>query len=428
MVRSVAIVQCDCVVNPKMFFFVIRYIMINWPVTSALLAISFNFFIISTVFFFAYSAFSPDSGYDLYEGDVQPSPDLDTLTEEQQRALAARSTIREEPGIENVSSSTRPPSSGRLRPRKPRTPRKQANGISNGGLTRCASFPSCRWDKDVPQGALGSAEHQASYSLHRHGPHYHSNDNLAGSQCCSCLGGVAGGDCKGVGNPAGLQDHRPFADAKIDTEPYYVLNFGGGKMWRSRRNSYANAGNREEYVSGITRHGSDGSEYLDRRHTFSGLRSRNAWKKVPEHGNLSSSSSTECAHSRMNGPRRRLRPFQFNKSYDSHVGFEHDAYGRDCDRGCDHECMDCSDLTLDGPLNSRVPDGAASSSERLHNWAPGAISTQDSGPISSEQSTSRPLSEADHTLSSNKRSVNKTRARFGLSFKKKLSKKDEKSS
>jgi len=83
---------------------------------------------------------------------------------------------------------------------------------------------------------------------------------------------------------------------------------------------------------------------------------------------------------------------------------------------------------LDGPFNSRVPDGAASSSERLHNWAPGALSTQDSGPISSEQSTSRPLSETDHTVSSNKRSVNKTRARFGLSFKRILSKKDEKSS
>lgn len=109
--------------------FVVRYIMINWPATSALLAITFNFFIISTVFFFAYSAFSPDPGYELYEGDAQPATDLDTLTEEQQRALAVRSARREGPGVENIDSSTRLRSSGRLRPRKPHTPRKQANGI-----------------------------------------------------------------------------------------------------------------------------------------------------------------------------------------------------------------------------------------------------------------------------------------------------------
>ena len=201
-------------------------------------------------------------------------------------------------------------------------------------------------------------------------------------------------------------------------------------MWRSRRNSYADGhvGTRAEDGCGMTRHGSDGDGYLVRRHTFSGLRSRHAWKKVPERGNLSSSSSMECVHSRQNRPRKRVRPFHFNKSYDSDVECEHDAYGRDCDHGCHHECMECSDLTLDGPLNSRVPDGAASSSEHLNNWAPGALSTQDSGPISSEQSTSRPLSETDHTVSSNKRSANKTRARFGLSFKKILSKKDEKSS
>ena len=404
--------------------------MINWPVTSALLAITFNFFIISTVFFFAYSAFSPDPGYQLCEEDVQPAADLDSVTEEQQRALAARGTRREGPGIENVSSSTRLPSSGRLKSRKPRAPRKQSNGIANGGLTRCASFPSCRWDEDAGQEAPASAEHQASCSLHRHGPCYHSNDDLASFQCRSCLGGVAGGDSEGGGNPAGLQDHRSSADAKIDTEPYYVLNFGGGTMWRSRRSSYADghAGTRIEDGCVVTRHGSDGDGYLVRRHTFSGLRPRHAWKKAPEHGNLSSSSSTECVHSRMNLPSRRARLFPFNKSYDSDVGCELDAYGRDCDRDCHHECLECSDLTLDGPLNSRVPDGAASSSEHLHNWAPGAVSTQDSGPISSEQSTSRPLSETDHTVSSNKRSVNRTRARFGLSFKKILSKKDEKSS
>lgn len=403
--------------------------MINWPATSALLAIAFNFFIISTVFFFAYSAFSPDPGYELYEEDAQPAADLDTVTEEQQRALTVRRARREGPGTENVNSSTRLPSSGRLKPRKLHTSRKQANGNSNGGLTRCASFPSCRWDRDL-QGSPASAAHQASCSLHKHGPRYHSNDNLAGSRCCSCVSGVGGGDSEGGGNPAGFQDHRPSTDSRIDTEPYYVLNFHGGKMWRSRRRSYADGhvGTEGQDGCGVTRHGNDGDGYLVRRHTFSGLRSRCAWKKVPEHGNLSSSSSTECVHSRMNRPRRKVRPFSFNKNSDSDFACEHHTYGRDCDYGYHHECMECSDLTLDGPLKCRVPDGAASSSERLHNWPPGAVSTQDSGPISSEQSTSRPLSETDHTEPTNKRSVNKTRARFGLSFKKILSKKDEKSS
>ncbi|KAJ7384658.1 hypothetical protein OS493_020238 [Desmophyllum pertusum] len=125
----------------------------------------------------------------------------------------------------------------------------------------------------------------------------------------------------------------------------------------------------------------------------------------------------------MNRRRRRVKPFSFEKSSDSDDGCEHHGYARDIDYGCHHECMDCSDLTLNGPLKSRVPDGAASSSERLHHWAPGAISTHDSGPLSSEQSTSRPLSDTDHSAPASKRSVNKTRARFGLSFKRMLSKK-----
>lgn len=398
--------------------------MINWPVTSALLGITINFFIISTVFFFAYSAFSPDPGSEEY---VEPAADLDTVTEEQQKALTIRRARREGPGTENRSSSTRLPSTGRLKPRKLHTPRKQANSESNGGLTRCASFPSCRWDRGILQGAPSSAAHQAPCSLHKHGPRYHSNDDLAGYGGCSCPDGVVVGDSEHGGSPARYQDLRPSTDLRIDTEPYYILNFRGGRVWKTRRRPYADghAGAEDEDGYTVARPGSDEDGYPVRRHSVSGFRSRFAWKKVPEHGNLSSGSSTECVHTRMNRRRRRVRPFSFNKSSGSDEGCDHHAYARDFDYGCHHECMDCSDLTLDGPLKCRVPDGAASSSERLHNWAPGALSTQDSGPVSSEQSTSRPLSETDHTSPQNKRSVNKTRARFGLSFKRILSKKDD---
>lgn len=398
--------------------------MINWPMTSALIAITINFFIISTVFFFAYSAFSPGPDYEEYE---QPAADLDTVTEEQQRALTIRRTRREGPGTENRRSSTRLPSTGRLKPRKLHTSPKQANGQSNGGLTRCASFPSCRWDKGVLQGAPSSASHQAPCSLHRHGPRYYSNDDLAGCQGCSCPDGVVVGDSEHGENSVRFQNLRPSTDSRIDTEPYYVLNFRRGRVWRSRRRPYAEGrvGTEGEDGPTVTRPSSDEDGHPVRSHSVGGFRSRYAWKKVPEHGDLSSGSSTECIHTRMNRRRKRVRPFSFSKNSDSDEGCQHHGYAREFDYGCPHECVDCSDLTLDGPLKCRVPDGAASSSERLHNWAPGAISTQDSGPISSEQSTSRPLSETDHTSPQNKRSVNKTRARFGLSFKRILSKKDD---
>lgn len=398
--------------------------MINWPVTSALITISINFFIISTVFFFAYSAFSPDSGYGEEE---QPPADLDSVTEEQQRALTTRRTGRQGPGTGTLGSSTRLPSTGRLKPKKVHTSRKEANGQLNGGLTRCASFPSCRWDRGILQGAPSAAAHQAPCSLHRNGPRYYSNDDLAGVTGCSCPDGVVVGDNEYGGNPARFQELCPSAASRIDTEPYYILNFRGGRTWRSGRRPYADGRVGTEGEDGYTvaRAGSDEDGYPVRRHNVSGFRSRYAWKKVPEHGNLSSASSTECIHTRTNRRRRRVRPFSFDKSSDSDEGCEHHAYTRDFDYGCHHECMDCSDSTFDGPLKCRIPDGAASSSENLHSWAPGAMSGQDSGPISSEQSTSRPLSERDHTSPQYKRSVNKTRARFGLSFKRILSKKDD---
>ena len=401
--------------------------MINWPVTSALLAITINFFIISAVFFFAYSAFSPDPRYE--EEDAQPEADLDTVTEEQQRALTRRRTPRDGPGTEDVPSSTRLPSTGRLKPKTLFSSRNLAPSRSNGGMTRCASFPSSRWDWCILQGAPSSAVLQAPCSLHRNGPRYHSNDDLACRPGCSCPGVVVGGDGEHGGQPAHFQNLRSFTDSRVDTEPYYILSFPEGRPVRSSRRSYAD-GHVSDGDDGYTaaRYGTGKDRYPVARHGSSGLRSRYVWKKVPEHDEFSSGSSTECVHTRGNRQHRRVRPYPFDNSFDSDNGCDHHAYGRDFDYGCHHECMDCSDLSLNGHLHSRVPDGAASSSEYLHNWAPGAMNTQDSGLISSEQSASRPLSDADCGDPSNKRSVNKTRARFGLSFKRILSKKDDKSS
>ncbi|KAJ7384657.1 Berardinelli-Seip congenital lipodystrophy 2 (seipin) [Desmophyllum pertusum] len=234
----------------------LRYIMINWPVTSALLAITINFFIISTVFFFAYSAFSPDPGY---EEDVQPAADLDTVTQEQQRALTTRRAGREGPGTENLNTST----TGRFKPRKLRMSQNQAHSNSNGGLTRCASFPSTRWDRCLLHGAPSSTTHQASCALHRHGPRYHSNDDLADCRGCSCPDRVVGGDSEPCGKPARFQDLRPSTDSRIDTEPYYILNFRGGRAWRSRRRSYADG---HVSIEGdvrypVARHGTDEDGY-----------------------------------------------------------------------------------------------------------------------------------------------------------------------
>lgn len=398
----------------------------NWPVTSFLVGITINFLIISSVFFFAYSAFSPEP-YSEDDEHAQPA-DLDTVTEEQQRALTIRRAGRREPGTETIGTATRQPSTGRLSPRKLGASRDQVRRQSNGGMTRCASFPSCRWDVAV-QGSAASAAYHSSGSLHKHAPHYHSNDDLVGCRGCSCPDGVVGGSADLGREPVGFQDLPASAGSRVDRDPYYVLSFRGGRVWRSRRRPYAE--------------GHDGTEGDDEfpmakpggERWFPALkpgffRSRFPWKKVPEHGDLSSS-STECVHTRaVNRRRRRVKTFSFHKSSDSDDGCDHGGSGREFDYKChhSHECLDCKEFTLNGPLKSRVPDGAASSSEQLHQWAPGTMSTVDSGPISAERSPSRTLSDSDHSAAGNKRSTNKTRARFGLSFKRILSKKEDKSS
>lgn len=421
-------------INPSHFAcFVSRYIMINWPVTSALLSITINFFIISAVFFFAYSAFSPDSGYE--EHVEQPQADLDTVTEEQQRTLSRRRARGglDRPGTEDIpsASSTRPPRTGRLKPKKLSSSRTQAPSRTNGGMTRCASFPSSRWDWCILQRAPTSAAHKAPCSLHRNGPRYHSNDDLGCRTGFSCPGVVADGDGEYGGQAAHFQNTR---HSPVDTEPYYILSFREGKAWRSERrhgsdngDGYAVAQYRssEDWYPVVRQRAGD-DVFPALQPGSSGLRSRRTWKKVPEHDTMSSGSSTECVHTRRNRQLLGARPR--GKSFDSVRGCNHPAYGRDFDQNCHHECRDGSDPSIYEHLHSRVPDGAASSSEYLHNLASGAVSTQDSGLVSSEQSVNRPVNDSEHGASIHKRSVNKTRARFGLSLKRMLSKKDDKSS
>ena len=396
----------------------------NWPVTSALVWITINFLIISSVFFFAYSAFSPEQSF---EGDEHAQPtDLDTVTAEQQRAIARRRAGQGESGTENLDTSPRQPSTGRLASRRLDASRDHVHSQSNGGMTRCASFPSCRWDVSF-QDAAASASCHSSRSLHKRGPRYYSNDHLAGCRGCSCPDGVVSGAGELGREPLGFQDLPTSARSRIDRDPYYVLSFRGGRVWRSRRRPYADGhdGSEGDDEFPVMRSSSERGSPVAKPGV---LRSRFPWKRVPEEGDLSSGSSTECVHTRaVNRRRRRVKTFPFRKSSDSD-----DAYrnARDCDYRChhSHECVECNEVPLNAPLKSRVPDGAASSSEHLHRWAPGTLSTVDSGPIAAERSPNRTMSESDYSATSNKRCVSKTRARFGLSIKKILSKKEEKSS
>jgi len=401
----------------------LRYIMKNWPVTSALVAITINFLIISSVFFFAYSAFSLEPSFE--DDEHAQTTDLDTVTEEQQRALTRRGAGRGEPGTENLHTATRQPSTGRLSPRVLGASRDQVRSQSNGGMTRCASFPSCRWDTSL-QGTAAPTAYHSSGSLHKHAPRYHSNDDLVGCRGCSCPDGVVGGAGELGREPVGFQDLPASAASRVDRDPYFVLNFRGGRVWRSRRRPYVDGHDGTEGDADGSPMGRPGGE-CGKTGT---RRSRFSWKTLPEDGDLSSS-STECVHARaVNRRRRRVRTFSFHKSSDSDNACDHRGNVRDFDYSChhSHECLNCNEVTLNGPLKSRVPDGAASSSEHLHQWAPGTISAVDSGPLSAEQSPTRTLSDSDHSVSGNKRSVNKTRARFGLSLKRILSKKDDKSS
>lgn len=350
----------------------LRYIMKSWPVISALVAIIINFLIISSVFFFAYSAFSPEDSFD--EGQISARPAVwDMGSTEQHRAICNGRTVQGESETESLDTASRQPSPG-----MPGGSRDQMLGQSNGGMTRWASFPSCRWDTSF-QGREASSDKHSSSSLHERSLHYHSNDNL------------------------GIQDIPLSSRFRgDDKDPYYVVNFSGESARRDRRRPFVIGHDGTEDGVPVVRSFSERRSPVTRLNT---LRSRLSRKKVPEDDGVSSCSSTECVHARTINRRKKLRASLSHNYSDSDDAFT---------KHLSHESIERNGATLNAPLKSRVPDGAASSSsEHLHSWAPGTLSI-------AERSPTRTLSDGGDNLSStkNKRSVNKAKARFGLSIKK----------
>ncbi|XP_074630512.1 uncharacterized protein LOC141889202 [Acropora palmata] len=352
----------------------LRYVMKNWPVTSACMAIIINFLIISSVFFFAYSAFSPEDSFDEGEQPARPEDWGDGSTEEQ-GTICDRRTVQGESETESLDTASRQPSPG-----MPNAADVRGHGQSDGGMIRWASFPSCRWDLSF-QGQERSSELHSSRSLNKGSLHYHSNDHV------------------------GFQDLPLSSSLRIQNDSYYVLSYRGGRARRGRGQRYGHDG--PENGIPVSRTGSERRSPVMKPTT---LRSRFSRMKVPEDDGLTSGSSTECVHMRTTNRRRRVKAFTSRNSSDSD-----DTCAKHCPRS--HECMECDGISLTAPLKSRVPDGAASSSsEHLRNWTPGTLSKDESGP---ERSPSRGLSDnGDNDATRSKRSVSKAKARFGLSIRK----------
>lgn len=346
----------------------------NWPVTSAFVTIIINFLIISSVFFFAYSAFSPEDSFDEGEQPTRPE-DWGDGSSEQQGTICDRRTVQGESETESLDTASRQPSPG-----IPSAADGQGLGQSDGGMVRCASFPSCRWDLSFQGQERPSGLHSSS-SLNKGSLHYHSNGNVA------------------------FQDLPLSSGLRIQNDPYYVLSYRGGRARGGRGQPYGHDG--PENGIPVSRTGSERRNPVVKPTT---LRSRFSRNKVPEDDGLTSGSSTECVHMRTINRRRRVKAFTSRDSSDSD-----DACAKHCHRS--HECVECDGISLTAPLKSRVPDGAASSSsEHLRNWAPGTSSKSESGP---ERSPSRALSDSDNNdATRSKRSFNKAKARFGLSIKK----------
>lgn len=346
----------------------------NWPVTSACVAIIINFLIISSVFFFAYSAFSPEDSFDEGEQPARPEDWGDGSTEEQ-GTICDRRTVQGESETESLDTASRQPSPG-----MPNAADVRGHGQPDGGMIRWASFPSCRWDLSF-QGQERSNELHSSRSLNKGSLHYHSNDHV------------------------GFQDLPLSSSLRIQNDSYYVLSYRGGRARRGRGQRYGHDG--PENGIPVSRTGSERRSPVVKPTT---LRSRFSRMKVPEDDGLTSGSSTECVHMRTTNRRRRVKAFTSRNSSDSD-----DTCAKHCPRS--HECMECDGISLTAPLKSRVPDGAASSSsEHLRNWAPGTLRKAESGP---DRSPSRGLSDnGDNDATRSKRSVSKAKARFGLSIRK----------
>ena len=382
-----------------------------------------NFMIISMVFFFAYSAFSPVTALD---GDSQVA-DLSIVTQEQQRAPWYTPYRRVRPGNAPVSLRYRRASSGRLRKKPDMATREQTRTGERGGMVKCASFPSCIWDASSPLST------RISRSLHGSLSGHHNPDTLDESRSSSCHCGIAEMADQGTETLAASQHLLTSADSIVDTDPYRVVTFPAESKGK------CTAGGTCAHIHSATTETSpsfeDETEFVKRGR--GGLRYKSHRRRVQNQGDSSSMSASECIHSHAAGPRYRRQP---SNSCDKSSDSDELSHGSLCEyrsrvreypacsaRCCRHsqECRDCAELVVNGPLKSGVPDGAtaASSSGIFHNWSP-QLRRDNANEVERGSRRVQPQSDMDEAEAKKRRPTNKTKARFGLSFRSILSRRD----
>lgn len=136
-----------------------RFIMFSWPGTMALLGVTCNFIAISIIFFFAYSAFTPEPFCEESDTEDNVEDISNVIDESQSQPVIGRQNSSEE-SLRRRSTSQAPTivSNGRCKPfgskhrsyKVKKTPHSAPlpphDYDCSEGLLRSATFPPYRWD------------------------------------------------------------------------------------------------------------------------------------------------------------------------------------------------------------------------------------------------------------------------------------------
>ena len=397
--------------------------MFHWPVTSAFVAITSNFLVLCTVFFFAYGAFVPDPFDPEYEDDVAPD-NIASVADEQER------------GLRNGESSlwTRLTShqTGRLRVRRGHTHCKLRDASSASqlclsecspkrGLLRSATFPPYRWGDQASEPSR-QASRQTPRPLCRACACQHCADRLDGAKACSA-------HHHGLALDSGSNRASRVcanANAEVRKRGHVRCETTGGRNLSANPEPgtsraspiYSSAESLSDQGDGIDMVRYKAVRYKNRERV-----SHNPDYSVTpgpskrrKHCCIHGSHSSVCSEHRA----ARSREFTTSPLHSSpHSPSSSESHCKVCAKKAPNRTSSFS---------SRVPDGAPSTNERprgsnIRTVLPGGAEIGTPATSSTAVSAaSSPVYEPAHVIhdpaisAARRRSANKTRAKFGLSF------------
>lgn len=395
-----------------------RYILFNWPITSALVCISTNFITACIIFFFAYHAFTPDP--------IETEPDVVQVTPDGQEQLYGEARRRDLRSTDQRICRTPSPSpsnnTGRFMAKtlfsRTKAPTNsissshfepiQMNPRTHAHRLRSASFPPCRWDSSHLQAAtdkdLGKATRGPSSTPRRGREDLYNGVQVDGVEASADGIGIGRGNnrgFKGRNKVDTLTYSNPKKSNKSNQNTIYENR--GDVQYETKRNeimkktkSKENKENRDELRNETKRNETFGKDEVTNRLKWKGTYERDGTENDRGNGR----DEPQTTH------------LEKSLSFDSGVQQIFPTYtvlelSKKVKKDVKEDSVDQTNGQEPGLFMRRIPDGAPAESSHVQ-------------PVSLTRAKSEeyciPREEEKTTV--RKRPPNKIKSKFGSSFRK----------